>query len=79
MRNLLTKHGIPTDTLVNAVDFLNESDSCTVQAFNKEFGLNMRGDDALVAARFAADAVFRGATAVDKVVGYVAKRMFGIT
>lgn len=78
MRNLLTKHGIPTNTLTEALDFINESDTFSVQAFNKEFGLTMKGEDALVAARFAADAVFRGAASVDKVVSYVAKRMLGV-
>jgi hypothetical protein len=78
MRNLLTKHGIPADTLSNAVEFLTSADDATVRAFNREFGLTMTGSDAVSAARFAADAIFRGAGAVDKVVGYVAKRMTGM-
>ena len=77
MLNLLNKHGIPADTISNAVCFLNSADDDIVTAFNHEFGLTMEGDDALSAARFAADAIFRGATSVAKVVGYVAKRMTG--
>lgn len=77
MRNLLTKHGIPTTTLAAAVEFLNSASDATVTAFNHEFGLYLTGDDGLTAARFAADAIFRGAGAVDKVVGYVGKRMTG--
>ncbi len=79
MRNLLTKHGIPTDTLSNAVGHLASVEDSVVEAFNREFGLTMRGNDALSAARFAVDAIFRGAEAVDKVVGYVAKRMTWMT
>ena len=77
MRNLLTKHGIPDTTLIAAVDFLNVADEATVEGFIREFKLTMNGRDALAAARFAADAIFRGAGAVDKVVGYVAKMMTG--
>lgn len=78
MRNLLTKHGIPTTNLAAAVEFLNEAPESTANAFAAEFGLKMTGNEALTAARFAADAIFRGAGAVDKVVGYVAKRMTGM-
>jgi hypothetical protein len=78
MRDLLTKHGIPTDTLVSAVHFLNEAPDKTVKAFNAEFGLTPPAADALSAARFAADALFKGAT-VDKVAGYVGKRLLGLT
>jgi hypothetical protein len=88
MRDLLTKYGIPTDTLVSAVHFLNEASEKTVKAFNAEFGLTPPAADALSAARFAADALsaarfaadalFRGA-AVDKVAGYVGKRLLGLT
>lgn len=78
MRNILTKHGIAATNLRDAVEFLNSADDSKVEAFNREFGLHMSGADALSAANFAADAIFRGATAVDKVVGYVAKRMTGM-
>lgn len=78
MRNLLTLHGIPSDSINSAVEFLNSAPDATIQAFIKEFDLNLKGADALVAARFAADAIFRDAKAVDKVVGYVAKRMTGM-
>jgi hypothetical protein len=77
MRDLLTKHGIPTASLAAAVAFLNDAPASTITAFNAEFRLTPTDEDALSVARFAADAVFKGATAVDKVVGYVAKRMLG--
>lgn len=77
MRNLLTKHGIPADSLPGAVDFISAASEDAVLAFNAEFGITMTGHDAFTAARFAVDGIYRGAAAVDKVVGYVAKRMTG--
>jgi hypothetical protein len=77
MRDLLTKHRIPATNIVAATDFLNSADDSVIRAFIGEFGLNLNGSDAIAAARFAADAILRGAGAVDKVVGYVSKRMTG--
>lgn len=77
MRDLLTKHRIPSTNIVAATDFLNAADASLVSAFIRDLGLNLSGNDALSAARFAADAILRGAGAVDKVVQYVAKRMTG--
>ena len=75
MRDLLNKHGIPADSLPEAVDFVSSASEDAVQSFNAEFGIKLSGLDAITAARFAVDAIYRGAGAVDKVVGYVAKRM----
>ena len=77
MRDLLTKHGIPSDNLSAAVDFISAASEEKVSAFNAEFGFNLNDDDATTAARFAVDAIYRGAATVDKVVGHVAKRMTG--
>ncbi len=78
MLDRLTKHRIPATNIAAASAFLNAAPEATLAAFNAEFGLTPDEDDALAVARFAADAVLRGAGAVDKVVAYVAKRMMGI-
>lgn len=77
MRDLLTKHRIPTTNIAAASGFLSSASDETVAAFISDLGLSLSGSDALSAARFAADAILRGAGSVDKVVGYVAKRMTG--
>lgn len=77
MRNLLTQYGIPSDNLRDAVEFLNAADYDTAEDFIAEFGLKLYGPDALSAARFAVDAVFRNADSTSKVVGYVSKMMTG--
>lgn len=77
MRDLLTKHRIPATNIAAATAFLNAASDGTVAAFNSEFGLTPSREDAVAVARFAADAILRGAGAVDKVVAYVAKRMTG--
>lgn len=78
MQTIMTKHGIPTATLALAVAFLNDADATTVTAFNAEFGLTPSRNDATAVARFAADAVLRGADTIGKVSGYVFKRMTGV-
>lgn len=77
MRDLLTKYGIPSNTLVAAVNALNEASEETIEGFNREFGITTTGDDALSSARFAADAILRGADTTAKVVAFVGKRMLG--
>ena len=78
MREILTKHGIPTTNLMEVSEFISSADYPTIRDFNREFGLHIGGrDDAESAACFAADAILRGATSVDKVVSYVSKRMTG--
>lgn len=78
MLDRLSKHRIPATNIAAATNFLNSAPEATLVAFNAEFGLTPADEDALAVARFAADAVLRGAGAVDKVVAYVAKRMMGI-
>lgn len=77
MRDLLTKHDIPDTTISAAVEFLNSAPDDAVESFTKEFGLSLNRTDTLSAGRFAADAILRGADSVDKVRGYIAKRMLG--
>jgi hypothetical protein len=77
MRDLLTKYGIPATNIADAAAFLNSASNGVVESFTKEFGLNLNTSESLTASRFAADAIFRGADTVGKVVGYVAKRMLG--
>jgi hypothetical protein len=76
MLNVLTKYGIPTDTLVKAVNYLNDAPEAVIASLNSEFNLSPPKCDALATARFVADAIFRGATA-DKIPGYVGKRLLG--
>lgn len=77
MRDLLTKHGIPDTNIAAATAFLNSAPDKTVHAFIDEFDLSLDNRDVLTAARFAADAILRDAGSVDKVVGFVRKRMTG--
>lgn len=77
MRNLLTQYGIPDTNLRDAVEFLNVADGSVIESFTGNFGLNLYGNDALTAARFATDAILRGAATEDKVKGYVSKMMTG--
>lgn len=78
MRSILLQQGIPADTLADAVSFLNSAPDEAIESFNAAFGLTPDDSDALAVARFAVDAIFKGAASVDKVVGYVAKRMLGV-
>jgi hypothetical protein len=78
MRSILLQQGIPAESLADAIDFLNSAPDATIEAFNAAFGMTPDDADALAVSRFAVDAIFKGAASVDKVVGYVAKRMLGI-
>ena len=78
MRHLLTKHGIPTTNLMEASDFITASYPPDVKRFLLEFTLAFPSDDdSESAACYAIDAILRGATSVDKVVAFVAKRFSG--
>jgi hypothetical protein len=79
MRDFLTKYGISTDTLSAAVNSINAADDSVTKAFVAEFGMTLSGDDSRSAARFAADAILRGANSSDKVVGFVRKRIAGLS
>lgn len=79
MRDILAKHGIPSNTLAAAVGFLNEQDedSEVIESFNAEFGLTPNYQDATMVARFAVDAILRGAEDIATVKSYVGKRLTG--
>lgn len=78
MREILTKHGIPTTNLMEASEYLAAAYPPDVKRFILEFNLAFPDDDdSESAACFAVDAILRGATTVDKVVDFVAKRFSG--
>ena len=77
MRTILEQHTIPTTTIAAAVAAMTSMDDNLLVSFCNDFGLTPTADDALTTARFAADAVFRGAVDKAAVVAYVRKRLLG--
>lgn len=77
MRDILTKHQIPTDNLPNAVAALNMADTTVTEAICAAFGLNLTDDNALAASRYIAEAVIRlgDAATTEKVVAHVKRKM----
>ena len=79
MKTILNEFSINTERLDRACLSIDAMRTDIAQDFCGRFGLTPTYDDAHSTARYVADAVIRGADSVDKVVGYVRKKVMGQT
>lgn len=79
MKTTLNEFSVNTERLDRACLTIEAMNREKVLDFCGRFGLTPAYDDAYSTARYVADAVIRGADSVDKVVGYVRKKVLGQT
>lgn len=77
MKELLKEYGIADTRLLDATKSIENISDDTLREFCGRFGLTPASADVPQTARLVADALLKGADSVDKVVGYVRKRMMG--